>query len=221
MPPAAPSAAHRSRSPTRRPASGARSRPCRPAPTSACCCRLAGTGSRPPRPTSRRAPGRGGPRGRRAGAGRLPSRDRPGHGVRDRRGVRRGCPVRHVRDGVAGRHPQESRDCRSTGATSSSSPRSCPGPSCRLRVAEFDAGRCGEHQRAREQANNFLLDGVDNNDLYINQIVVPPALDSVQEFKIQSGSLQRRVRPQRRRPVQRGDEGRDQPVARLGVRVLS
>ena len=41
---------------------------------------------------------------------------------------------------------------------------------------------------AREQGNNFLLDGVDNNDLYINQIVVPPALDSVQEFKIQSGS---------------------------------
>ena len=41
---------------------------------------------------------------------------------------------------------------------------------------------------AREQANNFLLDGVDNNDLYINQVVVPPALDSVQEFKIQSGS---------------------------------
>jgi hypothetical protein len=41
---------------------------------------------------------------------------------------------------------------------------------------------------AREQANNYLLDGVDNNDLYINQIVVPPALDSVQEFKIQSGS---------------------------------
>jgi hypothetical protein len=41
---------------------------------------------------------------------------------------------------------------------------------------------------AREQGNNFLLDGVDNNDLYINQIVVPPALESVQEFKIQSGS---------------------------------
>ncbi len=41
---------------------------------------------------------------------------------------------------------------------------------------------------AREQGNNFLLDGVDNNDLYINQIVVPPALDSVLEFKIQSGS---------------------------------
>ncbi len=41
---------------------------------------------------------------------------------------------------------------------------------------------------AREQANNFLLDGVDNNDLYINQVVVPPALDSVREFKIQSAS---------------------------------
>jgi hypothetical protein len=41
---------------------------------------------------------------------------------------------------------------------------------------------------AREQANNFLLDGVDNNDLLVNQIVVPPSIDSIQEFKVQSST---------------------------------
>lgn len=40
---------------------------------------------------------------------------------------------------------------------------------------------------AREQSNNFLLDGVDNNDLGINQIVVRPGIDMVQEVKIQTG----------------------------------
>ena len=41
---------------------------------------------------------------------------------------------------------------------------------------------------AREQSNNFLLDGVDNNDLLINQIVVPLSIDSIQEFKVQSST---------------------------------
>lgn len=36
----------------------------------------------------------------------------------------------------------------------------------------------------REVANNFLLDGVDNNDLYINRIVVSPPLDTVREFRL-------------------------------------
>lgn len=39
---------------------------------------------------------------------------------------------------------------------------------------------------AREQSNNFLLDGVDNNDPYINQYVALPPLDAIQEFKVQS-----------------------------------
>ena len=39
-----------------------------------------------------------------------------------------------------------------------------------------------------EQSNNFLLDGVDNNDLAINQIVVPPAIDTVEEFKVQTST---------------------------------
>ena len=41
---------------------------------------------------------------------------------------------------------------------------------------------------AREQSNNFLLDGVDNNDLLINHIVVQPSVDAVQEFKLQSST---------------------------------
>jgi hypothetical protein len=40
---------------------------------------------------------------------------------------------------------------------------------------------------AREQSNDFLLDGVDNNDLYINQYSVLPSVDAIQEFKVQSG----------------------------------
>ena len=41
---------------------------------------------------------------------------------------------------------------------------------------------------AREQSNNFLLEGVDNNDAYINQYVVLPSIDAIQEFKVQSSS---------------------------------
>ena len=41
---------------------------------------------------------------------------------------------------------------------------------------------------AREQSNNFLLEGVDNNDAYINQYVALPSIDAIQEFKVQSGN---------------------------------
>ncbi|MEW5976731.1 MAG: TonB-dependent receptor [Acidobacteriota bacterium] len=41
---------------------------------------------------------------------------------------------------------------------------------------------------AREAANNFLLDGVDNNDLFLNRLVVKPSVDAIAEFKIQSSS---------------------------------
>jgi hypothetical protein len=39
---------------------------------------------------------------------------------------------------------------------------------------------------AREQSNNFLLEGVDNNDPYINQYVALPSIDAIQEFKVQA-----------------------------------
>ena len=38
----------------------------------------------------------------------------------------------------------------------------------------------------REQSNNFLLDGIDNNNLTINQMVFPLSMDAAEEFKIQS-----------------------------------
>jgi len=37
---------------------------------------------------------------------------------------------------------------------------------------------------AREAANNYLLDGIDNNDLYLNRLVINPSLDSIEEFAI-------------------------------------
>ncbi|HEY3381782.1 MAG TPA: TonB-dependent receptor [Vicinamibacterales bacterium] len=40
----------------------------------------------------------------------------------------------------------------------------------------------------REEYNNFLLDGVDNNDPYVNRFVVQPPVDSIQEFKIATNS---------------------------------
>ncbi len=43
---------------------------------------------------------------------------------------------------------------------------------------------------AREASNNFLLDGVDNNDLYINRLVVSPPLDAVREFRLHAANYQ-------------------------------
>ncbi len=41
---------------------------------------------------------------------------------------------------------------------------------------------------AREEFNNFLLDGVDNNDQDTNRYVLQPSVDSIQEFKIATNS---------------------------------
>ena len=41
---------------------------------------------------------------------------------------------------------------------------------------------------AREEANNFLLDGVDNNDTDVRGYVLEPSVDSIQEFKIATNS---------------------------------
>ncbi len=38
---------------------------------------------------------------------------------------------------------------------------------------------------AREEFNNFLLDGVDNNDPNINRYNLQPPVDAIQEFKLQ------------------------------------
>jgi hypothetical protein len=41
---------------------------------------------------------------------------------------------------------------------------------------------------AREQSNNFLLDGIDNNDAAINQYTVAISTEALQEFKIQGST---------------------------------
>ncbi len=42
---------------------------------------------------------------------------------------------------------------------------------------------------ARESSNNFVLDGVDNNDLYLNRFVINPSIDAIQEFTIFSNNF--------------------------------
>ena len=41
---------------------------------------------------------------------------------------------------------------------------------------------------AVEEANNFLLDGVDNNDSDVRGYMLEPSVDSIQEFKILTNS---------------------------------
>ena len=41
---------------------------------------------------------------------------------------------------------------------------------------------------AREAANNYLLDGVDNNDQFLNRLVINPSLDAIQEFSVQQNT---------------------------------
>ena len=38
---------------------------------------------------------------------------------------------------------------------------------------------------AREEFNNFLLDGVDNNDAYVNRYVVQPSVDGIAHQSVQ------------------------------------
>ncbi|MGE5838278.1 MAG: carboxypeptidase regulatory-like domain-containing protein [Acidobacteriota bacterium] len=56
-----------------------------------------------------------------------------------------------------------------------------PAPGSRLSTQ----GNSGiDSSGAREASNNFLLDGLDNNDLFIGRLVVNPSLDAVQEVTV-------------------------------------
>jgi hypothetical protein len=56
-----------------------------------------------------------------------------------------------------------------------------PSPGSRLSTQ----GNTGlNNSGSREAANNFLLDGVDNNDLFLNRLVVNPSLDAVKEVSL-------------------------------------
>ena len=56
-----------------------------------------------------------------------------------------------------------------------------PAPGSRL---SGEGGTPANVAGARETSNNFLLDGVDNNDLYLNRVLVTPSIDAVQEFTL-------------------------------------
>ena len=52
---------------------------------------------------------------------------------------------------------------------------------------------------AREEFNNFTLDGADNNDPYTNRYVLQPPVDSIREFRILTNNYSARIREVGRR----------------------
>jgi hypothetical protein len=60
------------------------------------------------------------------------------------------------------------------------------------------SGFSANGQRPRD--NNFLLDGVDNNETWLQTVVIFPAIDSLDEFKMQTStySAERDPSPRRR-----------------------
>ena len=47
----------------------------------------------------------------------------------------------------------------------------------------------------REQANYYLLDGMDNNEFVDNNVAFSPSVDAIQEFNVITNNPERRVRP--------------------------
>ena len=40
----------------------------------------------------------------------------------------------------------------------------------------------------RTRDNNFMLDGVDNNEIWLNSVVIFPSVDALEEFKVQTST---------------------------------
>ena len=72
----------------------------------------------------------------------------------------------------------------------------------------------------REQANNFLLDGMDNNQVSDNLLGYTPAPDAIQEFNLITNNASGRVRQLRRRHRQCHHQVRDERVSRRCLGVL-
>ena len=70
-----------------------------------------------------------------------------------------------------------------------------PAPGSRRRAKGTRASMTG----AREAANNFLLDGTDNNDLFLNRLVATPSLDAIQEFTLVQNTYNAEYRTECRR----------------------
>ena len=74
---------------------------------------------------------------------------------------------------------------------------------------------------AREAANNFLLDGVDNNDLFLNRLVVTPSLDAIQEFTLVQNTYDAEYGRNSGAQVNVVTQVGREPRAGLAVRVLA
>ena len=72
---------------------------------------------------------------------------------------------------------------------------------------------------AREAANNFLLDGVDNNDLFLNRLVVTPSLDAIQEFTLVQNTYDAEYRRNSGAQVNVVTQVGREPRARVALRV--
>jgi hypothetical protein len=71
----------------------------------------------------------------------------------------------------------------------------------------------------REGSNNFLYDGVDNNERLIQLIVLRPAVEAIREFKVQTNMYSADLGRNSGAVVDVGHEIGHQPTARQHVRV--
>ena len=158
-------------------------------------------------------------------------RARPDHGPAEPGRLHRAGRGRGGRDDAADRQQRGRRGVRrrdAAGAAESpnasrwNSPAQAPGmappaPGSRLSTQ----GNTGINSAgAREAANNYLLDGVDNNDQFLNRLVINPSLDAIQEFARPPEHLRRGVRAQRRGAAEHGPQVGHADAARIGLRVL-
>ena len=72
-------------------------------------------------------------------------------------------------------------------------------------------------QRARD--NNYMLDGVDNNETWLQTVVLFPSVDALDEFKLQTSTYSAEFGRSTRRRRQPADQVGHEPVSRQRLRV--
>ena len=68
--------------------------------------------------------------------------------------------------------------------------------------------------------NNFLIDGLDNNERFIGTVIIRPQVDSIREMRIETSSFSAELGRHGWRHHQRRHQERHERHARVGVRVL-
>ena len=75
-------------------------------------------------------------------------------------------------------------------------------------------------QRPARRDNNYMLDGVDNNETWLQTVVIFPSVDALDEFKLQTSTYTAEFGRSHGRGGQPPDQVGRQPVPRQRVRVL-